>query len=71
MPHCHMNHLLYHTTEDTAILTSPWINIGPSVLMQGLKTIHKAGPSPTLRTQGCNINSQCRPWWWHALALCS
>lgn len=38
MPHCHMNHLLYHTTEDTAILTSPWISIGPSVLMQGLKT---------------------------------
>lgn len=38
MPHCHVNHSLYHTTEDTAILTSTCINIGPSLLMQGLKT---------------------------------
>lgn len=45
--------LLYHTTEDTAILTSPWINIGPSVTDARLEnkfTIHKDGPSPTLRT---------------------
>lgn len=75
MPRCHVNHFLYYTTEDTVIMTSTWINTYRSFCYgcKAWKQVYHTQRWSFHNSENMKVGhkSQCRSWWWCALALCS